>query len=211
MKSQSALSLLGSIVFLIFGIILFVEPDGVVKLMSNLFGIALIAMGTYRTVNYLIQNKRLQVVNYNEIAFGITAIVLGVVLIFLSESIAFLLRVIVGIWVIVAGVSKIMQTFYTNDRSSKFYALLIMGIALVGIGLYIVLESNLALSIIGLFMVLYAIIDIVSYFMYAHDINEIKKEVEKAEQFIEHEIMEGEAVEKEEVKEKPKKSKKKKK
>ncbi len=211
MKNQSALSLLGSIVFLIFGIILFVEPDGVVKLMSNLFGIALIAMGTYRTVNYLIQNKRLQVVNYNEIAFGITAIVLGVVLIFLSESIAFLLRVIVGIWVIVAGVSKIMQTFYTNDRSSKFYALLIMGIALVGIGLYIVLESNLALSIIGLFMVLYAIIDIVSYFMYAHDINEIKKEVEKAEQFIEHEIMEGEAVEKEEVKEKPKKSKKKKK
>ena len=86
MKSQSALSLLGSIVFLIFGIILFVEPDGVVKLMSNLFGVALIAMGAYRTVNYLIQNKRLQVVNYNEIAFGITAIVLGIVLIFLSES-----------------------------------------------------------------------------------------------------------------------------
>ena len=116
-----------------------------------------------------------------------------------------------------AGVSKIMQTFYTTDRSSKFYALLIMGIALVGIGLYIVLESNLALSIIGLFMVLYAIIDIVSYFMYAHDINELKKEVEKAEKFIEHEIIEGEAVEKEEPKkedskkEEPKKSKKKKK
>ena len=185
--------------------------------MSNLFGIALIAMGAYRTINYLIQNKRLQVVNYNEIAFGVTAIVLGIVLIFLSESIAFLLRLVVGIWVIVAGVSKIMQTFYTTDRSSKFYALLIMGIALVGIGLYIVLESNLALSIIGLFMVLYAIIDIVSYFMYAHDINELKKEVEKAEKFIEHEIIEGEAVEKEEPKkedskkEEPKKSKKKKK
>ncbi len=207
MKSQSALSLLGSIVFLIFGIILFVEPDGVVKLMSNLFGVALIAMGAYRTVNYLIQNKRLQVVNYNEIAFGITAIVLGIVLIFLSESIAFLLRVVVGIWVIVAGVSKIMQTFYTTDRSSKFYALLIMGIALVGIGLYIVLESNLALSIIGLFMVLYAIIDIVSYFMYAHDVNELKKEVEKAEKYIEHEIMEGEAVEKEETKKAKKKKK----
>ena len=77
MKKQSALSLLSSIVFLIFGIVIFAEPDGVVKLMSNLFGIALIAMGAYRTINYLIQNKRLQVVNYNEIAFGVTAIVFG--------------------------------------------------------------------------------------------------------------------------------------
>ena len=43
--------------------------------------------------------------------------------------------------------------------------------------------------------------------MYAHDVNELKKEVEKAEKYIEHEIMEGEAVEKEETKKAKKKKK----
>ncbi len=210
MKKQNGLSLISSIIFLIFGIILFAKPDGVVKLMSNVFGAVLILMGAYRTINYIIQNKRLQVVNYNELAFGVTAIVLGIVLIFLSESIAFLLRLIIGIWVIVAGLNKIMQTFYTTDRSNKFYALIVMGIVLVGIGLYIVLEANLALSIIGLFMVLYAIIDIVSYFMYNKSINDFEKDLKDAQEYIENEIIEGEAVIKEAASESKKKKAKKK-
>ena len=99
-------------------------------------------------------------------AFGITAIVLGIVFIFLADAIELLLRFIIGGWVVLSGIGKIFSTFYTTERNSKFYSMLVIGIILIAIGLYIILVSNLALSIIGLFMMLYGVVDFVSYFVY---------------------------------------------
>ncbi len=157
---------MSSITFFIIGLILFINPDSVVKFISYCLGGLLILIGLYKTVNYYIHNKNLGVVNQNELAFGITAIVLGIVFIFLASAIELLLRFIVGAWVIIAGLSRIVETFYTTDRSSKFYSLLIVGIILIGLGIYIILVSNLVLSTIGIFMMIYGVIDFVSYFVY---------------------------------------------
>ncbi len=183
-------SLISGIAFLVLGIVIFLNPDIVVKVISYGIGGLLILIGIYKSVNYYIQDKRLKVVNKNELAFGITAIVLGIVFIFLASAIELLLRFIVGGWVIIAGINKIMATFYTTDRTSKFYSLIIVGLILIGIGLYIVIVSNLALSIIGLFMMLYGVIDVVSFFVYkekdkeyddvkTHKISVIEAEVEE--------------------------------
>jgi len=166
MKKYSKTTLISGIVFFVLGIIIFLNPDLLVKVVSYGLGGLLILIGIYRTISYYIQDKRLGIVNRNEIAFGITAIVLGIVFIFLADAIELLLRFVVGGWLLIAGLNKIIKTFYTTDRNSKFYALLVIGIILIGIGLYIILVSNLALSIIGLFMMIYGLIDFISYFVY---------------------------------------------
>lgn len=169
MKKNSKVSLISGIVFFVLGIIIFLNPEILVKTISYGLGGLLILIGIYKTVNYYIQDKRLGVVNRNEIAFGITAIILGVVFIFLADAIELLLRFVVGGWLVIAGLNKIFSTFYTRDRNSKFYSLLVVGIILICIGLYIILVSNLALSIIGLFMMLYGITDFISYFVYKNN------------------------------------------
>ena len=166
MKKDNKVSLISGIVFFILGIIIFLNPELLVKVISYGIGGLLILIGIYKSANYYIQDKRLGVVNKNEIAFGITAIVLGVVFIFLADAIELLIRFIVGGWLVIAGLNKIMGTFYTTSRDGKFYALLVVGVILIGIGVYIILVSNLALSIIGLFMMVYGIIDFISYFVY---------------------------------------------
>ena len=173
-------SIFSSIVFLIVGIMLFIKPDAVIKFVSYLFGGIMLAIGAYRTLSYYVQNKRTQVVNRNELAFGITAMVLGILLIFLANTIEFLLRIIVGIWVIGAGFGKIMQTFYTNDRGTRFYTLLVLGVILIGIGLYTILVSNMPLAIMGLFMIIYALIDLVSYGILGYEEDKFQKEVNEA-------------------------------
>ena len=195
MNNNGKFAILRSVGFFILGLMLFIKPDVFVKFISYILGTILIVVGIYRTLNYYIQNKRTEVVNSNEIAFGITAIVLGIVFIFLADAIELLLRFIVGIWVIFAGLGKIMQTFYTTDRGSKFYSLLVMGIVLIGVGLYIVLVSNLALSVIGLFIVLYAIIDFVSYFVFSPKTESQATTVKVIES---SEVIEGDATYKEE-------------
>ena len=185
MKKNQKLSLISSIIFFLLGLVIFLNPETIVKFASYCLGGMLLALGIYKSINYYIQDKRLNIVNRNELAFGITAIVLGVVFIFLADAIELLLRFVVGGWLLIAGLSKIFQTFFTTDRNSKFYALIIVGIILIGIGLYIILISNLALSIIGLFMMLYGLIDFISYFIYKEKITDSIEEnivvVEEAE------------------------------
>lgn len=164
MKSNK-ISLITGVLFTVVGLVVFFNPDVVVKFISYFLGGLLIAVGVYKAVNYYIKDKNLGVVNQNEMAFGITAIVLGLLFIFLAGTIELLIRFIIGAWLIFAGLSKISFTFYTTDRTKKFYSLLLVGIIYIGIGLYIILVSNLALSIIGLFMAIYGVIDIVSFFI----------------------------------------------
>lgn len=190
MKNNKS-SIISSIVFLIVGIMLFIKPDAVIKFVSYLFGGVMLAIGAYRTLSYYIQNKRTQVVNHNELAFGITAMILGILLIFLANTIEFLLRIVVGVWVIGAGIGKIMQTFYTTDRTSRFYTLIVLGLVLIGLGLYTVLVSNIPLSIMGLFMVIYALIDLISYGFLNYEVDQFQKEVNKAIDTAE-DIIEGE-------------------
>jgi len=185
MKNNGKMSLISGLIFFVLGIFIFLNPEIVVKFVSYCFGGLLIGLGIYKAVNYYIQDKRLGVVNRNELAFGITAIILGIVFIFLADAIELLLRFVVGGWLIIAGLGKVSKTFYTTDRDSKFYALIIVGISLIGIGLYIIVVSNLALSIIGLFMMIYGLIDFVSYFIYkdkkVEDVENVALVVEEAE------------------------------
>lgn len=210
MKKNSKVSLFSSLVFFVLGIVIFVNPDILVKTISYGLGGLLILIGVYRSVSYYIHDKNLGVVNRNEIAFGITAIVLGVVFIFLADAIELLIRFIVGGWLLIAGLNKILKTFYITDRDSKFYSLIIIGLILIGIGLYIILVSNLALSIIGLFMMIYGVIDFISYFVYKSGkeiIEEVVDEIETKEVIKEKEdkkeiIIETEFEEKKDTKKK---------
>lgn len=165
MKKTKDVSLIASIVFFILGLIVFLYPDLLVKTISYGIGGLLVLIGIFKCFNYYVQDKRFGVVNRNELSFGISAIILGILFVFLVGAIELLLRVAVGGWLIISGIMKIRNSFYTSDRSSKYYALIIVGAALIMLGLYIIFALNLV-SIIGLFMMLYGLIEFISYFVY---------------------------------------------
>ena len=155
MKKNNRFSLFSGIIFFVIGLFLFLRPDTFVKTISYVFGGVLILIGLFKTLNYYIKDKNLKVVNRNEMAFGLTAIILGIVFIFLADAIELLLRFIIGGYLVIIGLGKILETFYTTDRTSKFYALIVVGIVFVICGVYTIVNSNLPLKI-----------DFISYFLY---------------------------------------------
>lgn len=189
MKDGRKITLLSSIVFFILGMIIFVKPEMVVKVISYVIGGGLILVGVYSTISYIVNDRRLKVVNYNEIMFGITAIILGLLFILLAGTIELLLRIVVGVWVIMSGISRIYTSMIYPVRDARFYSLIIVGIILIGLGFYIVFYSNLAISIIGLFMMLYGLIDFISYFVYKNASLEVNKKINSKEDIKEAEIV----------------------
>ena len=188
MKDVKKFSLINGILFIVIGVFIFFKPDAVIKFISYFIGGLLLAVGIYKVVNYYIQDKRLGVVNTNELAFGISAIVLGLLFIFLAGTIELMLRIVIGVWLIFAGIARISNTFYTTTRDSKFFALLIVGFLLVAAGVYVILVSNLVISTIGLIMAIYGLIDLISYFVYKDSFLNTKpkkKEIEVKEAEVE--------------------------
>lgn len=200
-KNKKSISLISAILFFILGLVIFLNPDIVVKFVSYFFGGILILIGVYKAINYYIQDKRLGIVNNHELAFGITAIILGIIFIFLADAIELLLRLLVGGWLITAGLNKVSMTFYTTERTKRFYALIIVGLILIAVGLYTILVSNVTLSLIGILMSIYGLIDIISFFVY----RDVAKNKEETILIKENTVV----IEAELEEEKPKKEKKK--
>ena len=88
-----------------------------------------------------------------------------------------------------SGISRIYTSMIYPVRDARFYSLIIVGIILIGLGFYIVFYSNLAISIIGLFMMLYGLIDFISYFVYKNASLEVNKKINSKEDIKEAEIV----------------------
>ena len=182
MTKKDKMPLINGIVFTILGLVIFIYPDSIITFVSYFLGGLLIAIGLYKTANYYIQNKRFAIVNQNELYFGVTAIVLGIVIIILGIVVELLLRLTIGCWLIVAGLLRIVSSFYTNERNNKFYGLLVVGSIFIIAGIYTLFVSNIAIQLLGVFMLLYGIIDFISYFIYNGQVIKTKRiEIKEAD------------------------------
>lgn len=164
--SNSKNNLFSSIIFLLFGIVLFTNPGGILKFLSYIAGGVLILIGIINIIGYIKTLKNLNIEENIKLISGIILIVLGLIVMFFSSFIETTIRLIVGIWLIYCGILKIIDsTAFKSDKVS-YYVDLIIGILIIALGFYVSLKTNLVLSVIGLFIIIYSILDIISYIVF---------------------------------------------
>lgn len=164
--SNSKNNLFSSIIFLLFGIVLFTNPGGILKFLSYIAGGVLILIGIINILEYIKTLKNLNIEENIKLISGIILIVLGLIVMFFSSFIETTIRLIVGIWLIYCGILKIIDsTAFKSDKVS-YYVDLIIGILIIALGFYVSLKTNLVLSVIGLFIIIYSILDIISYIVF---------------------------------------------
>lgn len=164
--SNSKNNLFSSIIFLLFGIVLFTNPGGILKFLSYIAGGVLILIGIINILGYIKTLKNLNIEENIKLISGIILIVLGLIVMFFSSFIETTIRLIVGIWLIYCGILKIIDsTAFKSDKVS-YYVDLIIGILIIALGFYVSLKTNLVLSVIGLFIIIYSILDIISYIVF---------------------------------------------
>ncbi len=161
--SKDPSSIVNSVLFLLIGIILFANPNGIVSLIAYLIGIVVIIIGAFRIFN---ATKSKNTPNYNaKLTIGILCIVIGIVLMFCGPIIEIVFRFFIGGWILIGGINKLVIAINMKDKSNDWIKVLIVSILLLIIGLYVILKSNLVFSSIGLIMIIYSVISIVGYFM----------------------------------------------
>lgn len=140
---------------LVLGCMLLTNNHKVVVYTCYLIGFIAIIIGLYNLLSKYIVKKE------GNIGLGIYATVLGILLFILGRTIEVTLRMIIGFWLILNGLSKLALAFKAKD---KFVPFLVLAIILIGAGMYCILVSNILLIVVGAFLIVSATIDLYNYF-----------------------------------------------
>lgn len=150
-----------SVIFMIFGIILFIYPKGIFEFISIIIGLCLFLYGFFQISLYL-KNKIL--FKYN-LLFGLFPLIIGILLIFDANVITTFLPFLIGIFILSTGIKKLQLALsLKNEKIIGWKQMLIVSILILIIALMLILNpikgALFATRLLGLIIIIYSIIDI---------------------------------------------------
>ena len=152
-KKKSPLLL--SFLILVLGCMLLTNNNKVVVYTCYAIGAISVIIGLFNLFSKQLTKKE------GNISLGVYATVLGVLLFILGGTIEVTLRMIIGFWLILNGLSKLALAFKVKE---KFVPFLVLSLVLIGAGMYCILISNILLVVVGAFLIASATIDLYNYF-----------------------------------------------
>lgn len=173
LKKSGWISIAGSIIFGMIGAILIWKPEGTIKWISYLLGTIFILAGIYKIIGYANSKGKYDLYNYGMI-YGMMAIVIGIVTIAYSSTIASILRIIIGVWIVYSSFIRISSALKLRAAQVKAwtYCLGLAIIMLIG-GLYIIIHAGTIIMTIGIIMVIYAIMDVIEDIIFMKNVKEL--------------------------------------
>lgn len=155
-------SIVTPLIFLVIGVLLLTNPGGIVEFISYIFGGVFLALGIGKMI---MDSKRFDKTS-GDTFYSVIMIVLGVIFIFFSGTIEFIIRLAIGLWIIVNALSTIAIGTNMMSIDKKNMGSLIIGLILLIMGIYTIVVNNLVLQSLGLVITIYAVLEIADYIYY---------------------------------------------
>ena len=174
-----SISLFTSVVILALGIFLFIRPGTVIDIIAIVVGILFLIPGITELVDYF-KNR-----NQSSLITGIITVLVAIILMAYRNLIASVLPFIFGIFFVVNGinrlqyVSQVRKEFGLQDSKPFFMAILITVTGIIFI-IYPLTVAKTAFQVMGLFLCVYAILDIVNTVVVKKEVTNINKNMKNA-------------------------------
>lgn len=167
MKKENKMTinnLIYALLFLLLGILLLTRFD-LLAIASKVIGGVLIVIGIVKIIVYIYMKGKLGDYNLSELIMGLLVIGCGLLLLSYSSALSFAIRTIVGLWILFAGINRIILAISIRLVSKVgFRVYLITSSLMIIIGFCLL--TGLVDKIIGILIIGYAITEIVNYIFY---------------------------------------------
>ena len=172
LKRSSWTDIVISIIFVLFGALLIAKPNETVGAISIILGILFIAMGVLKLVEYYTADTKEDWL----LTVSLISVVLGIVILFASDAILSVFRVIVGIWIIATGIMDLQTTLVWKEVKSPYWTTaVLLSMLMMLAGIIILVNPNILFTTMGIIIVIYGILDIVDRFIFMKKINDYMK------------------------------------
>lgn len=158
-----------SILFVILGVLLIVKPDEMMSTISILLGIILFITGFLKLLDYFTSKDKEDYL----LTFSLVSVVLGVIVLFCSDIITGIFRIALGIWIIISGIKNFQTALVWKEVKSKLWTTTILcSLLMIIAGIVITVSTTLAFRMVGIFIVIYALLDIIARIIFIKKIQD---------------------------------------
>lgn len=169
LKKSTKQDILVSLIFIIFGVVLIYNPNAVISILSFVLGGIFIIMGILKISEYISTGKT----NNYLLAIAISLIIIGIIIMCSSKIILSAFGIIIGIWIIYAGIANLQTAIVWKDYTSRVWLLsVILSIITIIVGIYVLVNANVIMNIIGFIILIYGIINILEDIIFIKNIQE---------------------------------------
>lgn len=161
------ISIFSSILFLVVGAFITFYPTTTINIISFLIGTVIL----FISINYLVKYFKFKEYNLKmDLILGVFLLVLSLLFIFNSHFISSILPFLLGIYFISNSIPKIQYASYLRQiKNSNWVISLIIALICLIFGILFILNpfhgALMIMQLIGIFMMIYAIMDLVNYFI----------------------------------------------
>lgn len=183
-------SILMSILFGVIGVYLFMNPSFVIHFISIILGIFMVVAGVFSLVKYFSSKEK---DFYGaDLLYGVISCLAGTLLIFNPTTVASILPLVLGVWMVVNSVIKLQYAFSLKSLSDKPWAgAMIMALITLALGIVFVFNpfrgATFLMQFLGVSITVYAIIDLINAFSLKKNIKGVKKAVKQIKEELEDE------------------------
>lgn len=177
-------SLVSSLVILILGFLLVFQSEVTLMTISYIIGAILFAIGIIAMIRFF-TNKSEDSFSQLNIVYGIICILAGIFFVKEPKMIGSIIPFVLGIGIIINSSIKVQQALVLRNVKNKYWTISLV-ISLLSLVCGVVLLFNpfsgavVLTKIIGIFLILYAVLDLVNTFLLKKS-NGIQIEIEKKE------------------------------
>lgn len=158
LKQTSWTNVVMSLIFIVLGALLIANPEAIMSVISIILGAIFIIMGILRVGEYFASNKEDKYL----LTIACVAILIGIIIMFCSNIILSIFRVIIGIWIIFSGALKLQTVFVWKDYKSRLWLLsLIFSILIIAAGIYVLVNTGAIGQALGIVIVAYGVVDVI--------------------------------------------------
>lgn len=145
----------------IVGFIFLTNSNTIIIYACYILGAIIAGFGIYNIIKYIQLKNQLKIEDSVKLNTGIISIAIGLLVILLSSIIETFLNIIIGTWLIITGVTKLIgiSDLYSIDKKTANLNI-IEAIIVIAMGLYSIFFQNIVLTIIGIWMIIGAGIDL---------------------------------------------------
>lgn len=165
-KKMNMTSIVFSIIFILIGAFLLARPEDAIHLVSYALGIILVLWGLISIIQFF-TDKESQ--NYLEFGFilGVFVLIFGIIILLKPNTIASIIPLLLGIWMLINGVTK-MSYALTLNKNKNAAASIIISILIIVLGMLLIFNpfagAKTLVQILGITIIIYSVLDLVECF-----------------------------------------------
>lgn len=176
-RKMNITSIIFSIIFILIGSFLLARPEDAIHLVSYALGIILIVWGVISVITFF-TDKESQ--NYLDFGFivGVFVLIFGIIILVKPDTIASIIPLLLGIWMLINGVTKLSYSLTLNNNKSALSSIII-SLIIVLLGILLIINpfqgAKKLVQILGISILVYSILDLIECFSIKRVMKKVKK------------------------------------